>query len=86
MSNKRILYRKQLAGESLFDFCPHCVKAKKDAGEDYHTLPPMFAFKTSEWDDQLQFEYVSDTQWECPVCKRITTTQTYLDFYAEKKK
>lgn len=86
MSNPRILYRKKLEGESLYDYCPHCVKLKKDAGEDYHKLPTLFEFKTAEWDADLGREYISDAQWECPACKRITTMQTFLDFYSEPYK
>lgn len=84
MSDKRILYRKRLGGTTLYDFCPYCVKAIKEAGEDYHTLPPLFEFKTVEWDKAMKSEYVSDTQWECPACKKITTMQTFLDFYVAK--
>jgi hypothetical protein len=83
MSDKRILYRKKLPGDTLYDFCPFCVKQKKEAGQDYHTLPPLFEFKTAEWDQILQHEYISDAQWECPACKKIITMQTYLDFYSE---
>ena len=84
MSDKRILYRKRLGGTTLYDFCPYCVKARKEAGEDYHTLPPLFEFKTVEWDKAMKSECVSDTQWECPVCKKITTMQTFMDFYVAK--
>lgn len=82
MSDKRILYRKKLPGDTLYDFCPFCVKQKKEAGQDYHTLPPLFEFKTAEWDPILGREYISDAQWECPACKKITTMQTFLDFYS----
>lgn len=84
MSDKRILYRKRLEGTTLYDFCPHCVKAKKQTGEDYHTLPPLFEFKTAEWDKTSQREYISDAQWECPACKKIITMETFMDYYVAK--
>ena len=84
MSDVRIVSRKQLPGETRYHFCPSCVKEFEGEGKDYHELPPLFKVLTATHLEGYQRDLL-ETKWECPRCRAMITTETFLHYYSEKR-
>ena len=80
--NDKLVSRTQLTGESLYSFCPYCVKEAKERGEDYKTLPPLFRIVIAKHMPGFEHDYL-ETKYECPKCKKISTLDTFLEFYTQ---
>lgn len=81
--NDKLISRTKMSGESLFSFCPYCVKEAKEAGTDYKTLPPLFKLVIATPIPNHTKDCLI-TKYECPKCRKISTLETFLDFYTEK--
>lgn len=84
---KKIISRKQLSGNSRYDYCPYCVKELEHEGQEWQkTLRPLFQIITAEpmktADGKWAGRDYIDTHYECGMCKseRITT-ETFVRVY-----
>lgn len=90
MSEKKIISRKQLPGNTKYEYCPHCVTALEHEGKDWKTiLRPLFQVKTAEpirnAEGQITGQNYIDTHYECGRChsERISV-DTFVRTYCSR--
>lgn len=80
MSDMKILQRTQLEGKDKYEYCPYCVQEAKENGKSWTELPPLFKLLTATYMDNYKRDLV-ETKWECPKCRRISDTETFIKYY-----
>lgn len=86
---KKIITRKQLSGNSKYDYCPFCVRELEAEGKEWkEILRPLFQVKIAEpmkiEDGQWTRDYI-ETRYECGRCKndRIDT-EVFVKLYCSR--